>query len=301
MNKVSAYLNGNWITSADLHIGVDDTGFLLGATVTERLRTFGGRVFRLDEHIRRLRGSLAIIGLNSGEISNEIAGVIPEFIRRNQSLIEPEDDWSIVAFATPGPSSGGQPTVCVHGHPLPFKSWATQFETGLPVVVSSIRQVPNNCWPAELKCRSRMHYYLADREAAAKRAGARAIVLDQDGYVAEATTANIVIYREDEGLISPPADNILLGVSLAVVEELAAKLNIAFSMRRLAVDELRNCSEAMLASTSVCALPIVECDGRSIGSGKPGPMYRRLLAAWNDLVGLDIEAQARRFASRPTI
>lgn len=297
MDKVSAYLNGKWITSAELHVGVEDAGFLLGVTVTERLRTFRGQVFRIEEHLRRLRGSLEIVGLKSEEISAEIGSGIKEFVRRNQSLIDPEDDWSIIAFATPGVSGGG-PTVCVHGHPLPFKSWANQFEAGLPIVVSSIRQVPNNCWPAELKCRSRMHYYLADREAAAKRPGARAIVLDQGGFVAEATTANIIVYRGSEGFISPPADNILLGVSLAVVEELAAKLGVPFKMRPVTVDELRTCDEALLASTSICALPVIECDGRPIGSGKPGAVYQRLLSAWNELVGIDIAAQARRFATR---
>lgn len=143
-----------------------------------------------------------------------------------------------------------------------------------------------------------MHYYLADREAAMKRPGARAIVLDQDGYVAEGTTANVIVYRAGEGLISPPRDNILVGVSLGVLEELAAKLDIPFILRPLSVAELSASDEAMMASTSICALAIVECDGQPISGGKPGPVYRRLLQAWNDLVGLDIAQQAQRFALR---
>jgi branched-chain amino acid aminotransferase len=298
MSTVTAYLNGAWVPSSELRIPVDDTGFLLGATVTERLRTFRGQPFRLDEHMRRLRGSLAIVGLNSDEITEQVARAVPEFLRRNQDLIAADDDWSVVAFATPGVAGSQTSTVCVHGNPLPFRLWAPQFETGLPVVVSSIRQVPTNCWPAELKCRSRMHYYLADREAAAKRSGARAMVLDQNGYVAEATTANVVLYREREGLVSPPHEHILFGVSLAVVQELAAKLGIPFVKRPLTVDELHTVDEVMLASTSICVLPIVECDGRPIGDGQPGPIYRRLLGAWSELVSVDIAEQARRFASR---
>ena len=220
------------------------------------------------------------------------------FCERNESLINADDDWSIVAFATPGVAGTGRPTVCVHGHPLPFRQWAAQFEAGVRVVVSDHRQVPTNCWPAELKCRSRMHYYLADREAASRTPGARAIVLDQDGYIAEATTANVVVYREGEGLISPPLDHILAGVSLGVVKELAAMLNVPFIMRPLTVDDFRTSDEAMLTSTSICLLPIVECDGQPIGNGQPGPIYRRLLAAWGNLVGLDVAAQAKRFADR---
>lgn len=298
MSSALAYLNGEWIPSSELHIAVDDVGFLLGATVTERLRTFRSQVFRFDEHVARLRTSLEMIGLNSSFIAEEVALSIPEFVRRNRDQIEPDDDWTIIAFVTPGQGGVNRPTVCVHGFPLPFGQWASQFETGLPVVISQHRQVPTNCWPSELKCRSRMHYYLADREAAMQRAGARAIVLDQDGYVAEATSANVVVYREGEGLISPPHEHILFGVSLGVVKELAARLDLPFTTRPLSVEEFCTADEALLASTSICVLPIVECNGRPIGDGRPGPTYRRILTTWSELVGIDVAAQARQFANR---
>jgi branched-subunit amino acid aminotransferase/4-amino-4-deoxychorismate lyase len=298
MHAPWAYWSGNWIRGSELRIAVDDVGFLLGATVTERLRTFHSAAFRLDEHLRRLRRSLQIIDLDVDPIVDEVGAAIPEFLRRNGGLIDAEDDWSIMAFATPGVAGSGIPTVCVHGHPLPFHLWAGSFEAGIPVAVSDIRQVPPSCWPPELKCRSRMHYYLADRQAAARQPGARAILLDENGYVAEASTANVLVYRDDEGLVSPPPGHILSGVSLGVVEELSARLGLPFVARPLAVEELQSADEAMLTSTSVCLLPIIECDGRPIGGGTPGHVYRRLLAAWSDMVGLDVAEQARRFAQR---
>ncbi len=298
MDQFTVFLNGAWIPNSELHISVDDAGFLLGATVTERLRTFGGQVFRLNEHLDRLRNSLTIVGLDSNKICDQVARAVPEFLHRNAALIEPGNDWSIIAFATPGIAGNDRPTVCVHGYPLPFKSWASKYETGVPVIVSQIRQLPPNCLPPELKCRSRMHFYLADREAAAREPGARAILLDQDGFVAEATTANVVVFREGEGFISPPHDNILVGVSLGVVQELSARIDVPFVTRRLTVDDLCSADEALLTSTSICALPIVECNGRPVASGKPGPVFRRLLSAWNELVGIDIAEQARRYAGR---
>jgi branched-subunit amino acid aminotransferase/4-amino-4-deoxychorismate lyase len=298
MAKLSVYFNGEWIPDSQLRIPVDDAGFLLGATVTERLRTFRGEVFRVDEHLRRLRRSLEIVGLDCHSIIDEVAAAIPGFLRRNGAQIETGDDWSVIAFATPGAAGSNRPTVCVHGYPLAFKSWASLYGSGLPVVISSIRQVPPNCLPPELKCRSRMHFYLADREAAARKPGARAILLDQDGYVAEATTANIVAFRAGEGLISPPADHILYGVSLGVVEELAVKIGVPFVTRRLTVEEFCSANEALITSTSICALPIVECDGKPIGNGCPGEVFARLLAAWNELVGIDVADQARRYAHR---
>ena len=295
-----AFVNGDWIRSDQLQIAVDDVGFLLGATVTERLRTFRGQVFRLDEHLRRLRRSLETVGLDAETISNEVAAAVPEYLIRNRDWIAPGDDWSIVAFATPGILGRGRPTVCVHGYPLQFHLWARLYDTGVPVVISDVRQIPPSSLPPELKCRSRMHFYLADRQAAARQPAARAILLDEYGLVAEATTANVLAYREGEGLVSPPREHILFGVSVHVVEELAAKLGMPFVTRPLPVDELKSADEAMLASTSVCLLPIVQCDGGPIGTGQPGPMYQQLLAAWSDLVGVDIAEQARRFVERPT-
>jgi len=298
MFERTGYLNGAWVPSSQLGITVDDLGFLLGATVTERLRTFGGKVFRLAEHLERLRRSLDIVGLDTESIFAQVAESIPEFVRRHAGQIATDDDWSIIAFATPGEAGRDRPTVCVHGYPLPFRNWASQYETGLPVFVSRVRQVPPNCWPSELKCRSRMHFYLADRDAAARRPGARAVLLDQDGFIAETTTANVVVYRNGEGLVSPPHDHILFGVSLGVVQELAAKIDVPFVTRRLTAEEFCSAEEAFLTSTSICALPIIECDGHTIGCGRPGPIFRKLLAAWNELVGVDVAAQARRYAER---
>jgi branched-chain amino acid aminotransferase len=289
-----AFLNGEWIPRSQLAIDVEDAGFLLGTTVTEKLRTFGGQVFRLEQHLARMRRSLEIVGLDAAGITKDLATAIPDFVAKHSGQIPAESDWSITAFATPG--FDGQPTICVHGGPLPYERWAMQYERGVPVVVSEIRQVPDNCWPSELKCRSRMHYYLADHAAAARQPGARAILLDQEGNVAEATSANVLVYRQHEGLSSPPDDHILVGISLGVIHELAGKLGVPFMRRRLSVEELQKADEVMLASTSVCVLPVVECNGQLIGDGVPGAMFKRLLAAWSKLAGVDIAEQTRRFA-----
>ncbi len=296
MTTLLAYANGNWISAAELSIAVEDVGFLLGATITERLRTFNSQVFRLPEHLARMRRSLEIVGLDAAKITAELATAIPAFVTANAGQIAAGDDWSIVAFVTPGTGKG--PTVCVHGWPLQFHQWAAAYHDGLPAAISDIRQVPDNCWPSDLKCRSRMHYYLADQHAAQQKAGTRAILLDQDGYVAESTTANVLIFREHEGLSSPPDDHILVGISLGAVHELAGRLGIPFMRRRITPDELRTADEVMLASTSVCLLPVVECDGRPIGNGRPGPTFARLLNAWGEMVGVDVKEQASKFSDR---
>lgn len=295
MTPRQAYRNGEWIEDHGLTISVADVGFTQGITITERLRTFAGDVWRQADHIQRMSRSAEIVGIDLGVV-DEIDNAITEFARRHEAIRVAgagggsEPDWAIAAFATPG--IDGEPTRVVHGFPLPFEKWAHQYAEGVSVYLSDYRQTPANCWPTELKCRSRMHYYLADREADGREAGARAILLDQDGYVGEASIANVVIYNQADGIISPRREKILPGVSLAVLEELACIEGVSFTERDIQVDELHDADEIWFTSTSSCLLPVVRCDGVPVGTGRPGPGYQQMLAAWNRAVGLDIAGQA---------
>jgi branched-subunit amino acid aminotransferase/4-amino-4-deoxychorismate lyase len=100
------------------------------------------------------------------------------------------------------------------------------------------------------------------------------------------------------GFVSPPRDKILPGVSVATLEDLAGQLRIPFVHRDLSVEDIWTADEAFLSSTSPCLLPVVAVDGRPIGSGQPGPVFRRAIEAWSQLVGVEIVEQARRFATR---
>lgn len=125
--------------------------------------------------------------------------------------------------------------------------------------------------------------------------GARALLQDLDGYVSETSTANVLGWFDREGLVSPPWDLILPGVSLAVTSELAASLGIRYSERPLTIPELQTADEVLVTSTPYCILPVTRLNGKPIAGGRPGDTFRRLLAAWNDRVGIDIAGQAARF------
>lgn len=300
MSSLQAYRNGQWVDADALSIGVEDLGFVLGATVVERLRTFAGKPFRTAAHLARLRRSLEIVGWPADVICGEVEAAIAELVRRNLPWLEAGDDWSIAALVTPGATADARrPTLIVYARPLPFGNWADQFTRGVSAVLSSVRQTPENCWPPELKCRSRMHYYLADRDATARKPGSRAILLDQRGYVGEASTANVVAFTQHAGFIAPRLTQVLPGISQQVVFELAEKLGLPNREIDMTAEQLAAADEVMLTSTSICALPVVELDGRPIGGGQPGPVFSRLLAAWSELVGVDIAAQARQMAQRP--
>ena len=308
MSEALAFFNGDFIPASQAAVPFYDAGFVLGATVAEQLRTFRGRVFRLQQHLQRLEHSLQIVDVDPGFTMAELSDAAGELIARNHPLLDPGDDLGLSIFVTPGPyptmveaarrAGPNQPVVCLHTYPLPFHLWAEKYVTGQSLMVSDVRQVPASCWPPELKCRSRMHYYLADLRARKTRPDTRALLLDQDGCVLETSTASIAIFRQQEGILAPPQEKILPGISVGVISELAEQLGIPFGHRELSVEDVRQADEAMLCSTSPCVWPVVELDGQPIGNGRPGAVCARLLGAWSDGVGVDIAAQAARFARR---
>jgi branched-subunit amino acid aminotransferase/4-amino-4-deoxychorismate lyase len=143
-----------------------------------------------------------------------------------------------------------------------------------------------------------MHYYLAEQEVRRTDAQARAVLLDQEGFVGEGSTANLVTYHRTTGLATPSSTKVLPGVSVAVIAELAGQLGVPWAERDITLEEFASADEVWLASTSICMLPVVNFDGRPVGNGQPGNLYQRFLDAWNALVGLDIAQQARQFSRR---
>ena len=296
MNTATAYFNGKWIPSEELRLPIDDLGFIWGTTVVERLRTFHGQLFKPEEHFQRLQRSLKIMGWDAASLSQEVAQASQQFIEWNASLFLPDDDWNVVVFITPGKTLDAcQPTVCVHGQPLPFHNWAHQYQSGIHCTIVDVQQIPSECWPAELKCRSRMHYFLADHQARTKNPGSQAILLDQQGNIGEASTANVVAYFSDRGLVTPRRSKVLPGVSQQVLFDLADSLGLPQCEDDLSPTQIAKADEIFLTSTSICLLPVVSLDGREVAQGKPGPVYQKLLSAWGNLVKIDIAAQAKQF------
>jgi branched-subunit amino acid aminotransferase/4-amino-4-deoxychorismate lyase len=304
MPEPVAFLNGQFIPASSFAVPVYDAGFVLGATVTEQLRTFGGRLFRVEDHFARLKHSLEVVELELPISILALATAAERLAAENYKLLDPADDLGLAIFATPGayPSLAegrtSGPLVAMHTFPLAFERWGHLYEDGCRLVTTPVEQVPRECWPAELKCRSRMHYYLADLAASKQDPQARAILLDNRGHVTETATANVLAYRRDEGLVSPPRATILPGISLLFVQELGMSLGIPYTERDLYIEDLSTADEVLLTSTPNCLLPAVRINGKPIGDGRPGEAFHKLRAAWNDAVGLDIAAQSRRFARR---
>ena len=191
------------------------------------------------------------------------------------------------------------PTVCVHTFPLPFELWAKKMLSGQHLVTPSIRHIPPQCYDPQMKCRSRMHFYLADREARLVDPEASALLLDLDGNITETNAANFFIVERGT-VVSPTTHNTLPGISRAMVIELCGQLGIPFVERDFPVFDAIKADEAFTTSTPYCILPVTKLNGIPIGDGKPGPMVPRLLTAWSDEVGLDIAQQIQLGAQRRT-
>lgn len=299
-----AWIDGRFLSRGELVLPVGDAGFVFGATVTEQLRTIRGRLFLLDEHLARLRASLGVVGIEPSWSTAVIGDAATAVASHNHALAAaaggpaPGPDLGLVVFVTPGDLAaqhegrGGPPRVVIHTFPLAFGLWADAYDRGVALRTVGTRQVPEACWPIHAKVRSRLHYHLADREAHAAEPGARAILEHLDGRISETSTANIAVVTDGVIAVPPPADA-LAGVSLGFVRQLAERLGIPWHERSLRAADLAAADEILLTSTPNCILPATRFNGRAVGTGMPGPVYRRLLDAWSADVGLDIAGQAR--------
>lgn len=306
MAEPRAYLNGEWLPLSQARLSILDLG-LQGIAVAEMIRTFHHRPFRLEQHLQRLQHSLEAVGFDPGLSLSELADIGERLVRENSRLIPAAHDLGLVYFVTAGVNptylgaAGGQlrrPSVGVQTFPLPFELWAAKYEAGQRLVIPQIRQLAAEALDPTIKHRSRLHWHLAEREARLVDPQANALLLDQQGHLTETASGNLCVVRG--GVILTPAENALKGVSLQVVAELAADLEIPLRRVDLPPSDALAADEVFTTSTPYCLLPVTWLNGCEIGDGAPGPVFRKLLATWSELVGVDIAEQMRSGADERT-
>ena len=295
-----AYLNGNYIPGDQAALPVWDRGVVQGATITEMIRTFQRVPFRLPQHLARLRDSLDYLGVVIGQTDDDLTGIVRKLIETYESALPPQADLGIVIFVTPGaiPMYAGEfpvstaPTVCVHGFPLPFGQWATKYELGQALVVPSIRQIPAEILDPRFKYRSRLHWYLADREAHTIDPSAVALLQNAEGHLTETNSGNFFIVAGGTIHTAREADS-LPGISQQFVRELAKELAIPYEVGDITLPAALAAEEAFVTSTTYCVLPVTRINRQAIRTGSPGPVTHALLRQWSEQVGLDIVKQAQ--------
>jgi branched-chain amino acid aminotransferase len=179
---------------------------------------------------------------------------------------------------------------------LPHGEYAHCYTKGKAAVSSLYRHIPPQCFEQRCKHRARLPHFLSKLDAKRVDAEAFALLLDTDGFITEGTGANIFIVM-DSVLLTPTTRNILVGISRQYVIELAGELGIPVREQDITLYEAYNAEEAFWTTSSYCILPISRIDGRSIGKEYPGSTAARLLQRWSTEVGVDIVAQAQKFAA----
>ncbi|MCX6623991.1 MAG: aminotransferase class IV [Acidobacteria bacterium] len=301
MMEPLVYLNGQMLPASQATLSIYDFGIILGATVTDLIRTFRGVPYRMADHLDRFYRSSKYAGIQPPLASAELARVTNELVEHNMSLLPAGSDLAVVYFITPGrnliyagsagAAAGLTPTFCVHSFPLPFALFGGFFTGGIRIVTPSTRHVPSQCVDAKIKHRSRMHWWLADRESHLVDPAAVSLLLDLDGNLTETGGANFLLVR-DGVVCSPTPRNILCGISRKVIMELCGELGIPFEERDVQTYDAITADEAFLVTTPYCMAPVTSVNGIALTNGAPGgPVFERLLAAWNRVVGLDIRAQ----------
>ena len=288
-----AYLNGQFLPIAEARIPAWDYGFAMGVSLTERMRTYGGKLPVLDLHLNRMFAALDFIGLQGRVDREELTQVIESIVRHNLPNVPTGADLSIGVCLTPGPMEtfapagvADTPTVLVTANELDVSRWKETYQSGVRLVTVGVREIPAECIPRSIKHRNRLHYYLAEKEAAEKSAGARALLLDTDGFVAEGTTASIVAIKNGR-LLRPKSDKVLPSVSFEFTLPMFEELGINVVEQDFSVADFQAADEVLWFSSPMAVLPVSEIDGQKIGSGQR-PVLASLLAKWSEATGTDL-------------
>jgi branched-chain amino acid aminotransferase len=294
--SLTIYLDGEYLPEDRARISVFDHGFLYGDGVFEGIRAYNGRVFRLREHVERLFQSAHAIMLEVPVTPEELGEIVLETCRRNQVA----NGYIRVVVSRGVGDLGIDPGKCKRGATVVVISAnltmypRSHYEEGMSVITTATRRNSPAALDPGIKSLNYLNNILAKIEV--NRAGAgEGIMLNLDGYVAEATGDNIFIVQRGV-LYTPPAYiGILEGITRNSVIEIADRLGIPFAERVFTQLTVYNSDECFLTGTGAEVIPVVRVDDRTIGDGRPGPMTRQIMQAFHELVnreGTEINASA---------
>ncbi len=281
------FLDGAFVDKADAKISVFDHGVLYGDGIFEGIRLYDGCVFRLEEHLERLEYSAKAIMMKLPMSRKEFSDAVCETCRQNGLR-----DGYIRLVVTRGvgnlglsPTSCKTPSVFIIADKIQLYP-KEHYECGLTVVtVPTRRSNPAMLSPA-IKSLNYLNNIFARVEAAMAGAS-EAIMLNDQGYVAECSGDNIFIVHKGKVLTPPASAGALRGITREAVFDLAAQLDIPLVEANLTRYDLWIADECFLTGTAAEVVPVVKIDGREIGDGKPGEVTGRFLEAFHERVSRD--------------
>lgn len=276
---MTVYLNGNFMPLEQAQVPVLDRGFIFGDGVYELIPVYSHQPFRLESHLERLQNSLDGIRLANPHSPHEWSGIIAELIARNEA-----DDQYLYLHITRGaarrdhpfPIPAVQPTVFLMSTPLNAPP-AEVVQSG----VSAITAIDNRWLRCDIKATSLLPNILL-RQLAVDAGCSETILFREGELLTEGTASNIFLVKSGT-LLAPPKSHLMLpGITYDVLLELAVALGIPTEIRPLSKAEVFAADELLLTSSTREIMPITHLDGRAIGNGRPGAMFGRLYAQYQE-------------------
>ncbi|UCH42436.1 MAG: aminotransferase class IV [Dehalococcoidales bacterium] len=283
MNNI-IFLNGSLLPRSQASISVLDYGFLYGYGLFETMRAYNGQVFRLERHLERLSDSIEMLGFNIAGV--DLRSAVTDVTQAN-NLSDARIRVTVSigeGGMVPDPGSCDEPTVLVMAeayqpYPPPI------YHKGFKTITSTIRR--NSQSPlSQIKSSCYLESLLARQQARAAGAD-EAILLNDKGFLTEASTSNIFLVTGS--LLRTPArdSGILPGITREAILELAPQSGITSVEDNIEPDELFQAEEAFLTNSIMEIMPLTEVDGKPIGMGVSGQTTGKLVAAYSDLVKLE--------------
>jgi branched-chain amino acid aminotransferase len=278
------FMNDRLVPEDEARVSVFDHGLLYGDGVFEGLRSYSGRVFRLDAHIDRLWASARAICLEIPMTKEAVAKAVIDTLAANKLT-----DGYIRLVVTRGAGSLGldpnrtkNPQVIVIADTISLYP-AEFYSKGLKIVTAATQRVQSAALSPRIKSLNYLNNIMAKLEGL--RAGCvEALMLNHKGEVAECTGDNVFVVRSGKLLTPPPDAGILEGITRNAVMELAHAAGIDCREATLTRHDLYTADECFLTGTAAEVIPVVDIDGRGIGAGTPGPITARLTADFHKLV-----------------
>jgi branched-chain amino acid aminotransferase len=282
------YLNGSLIPRSQATVSVADYGFLYGYGLFETMRAYKGKIFLLDRHLKRLLDSAVLLNMNYGLSEEGLAKACNDTLQANH-LADARLRLTI-SRGTAGPfpdiTANTPPTVLVTA--TAYTPLASDLlKRGYTATVSSFRRNSGSLL-SRLKTTSYLTSLLARMEAESLGVD-EALLLNERSFIVEGSASNIFLVQES-ALSTPPVESgILPGITRGVVMELARDLGIGVEECEARLDELADFDEAFLTNSVMELVPLVQVkdkEGRviTIGSGRPGPVTKKLMAAYREMV-----------------
>jgi branched-chain amino acid aminotransferase len=296
MENGLCYVNGSFVPASEARVSIFDRGFTSGEGVYDVTRSFGHKLFKLDEHIARLYRSLKYTRIDCGMPPTEMTRLSIDIFERNKHLLAPDDDcalWQVISrgadrFAKGRPVAATVTIFCV---PIAYHTFAREYVEGCIVVTPSTRRTPPQSLEAKAKITNKVNHTIAAFEAKLVNPRATPLMLDLDGNISETHLGNFFFVAGGK-LHTSTSRTVLGGITRSTLFSMAGEMSIPVVEGNFTPYDVYCADEAFTASTSPSIVPVKSLNGSAIGKTVPGPITLKLMREWEKVVGIDFVSQA---------